>query len=88
MSLENVQYRSVIRFLLLEGNSREEIRVKLSAVYGEQCPSMATIKRWFNYFQSGRTSVMDEEKSGRPCEISEKITEKQIEIVQIERRAD
>ena len=75
MSLESVQYRSVIRFLYLKGKSREEIQVELN-VYGEQSPSLATIKRWFNDFKAGRTSVVDMEKSGRPSEINEKITPK------------
>ena len=76
MSLESVQYRSVIRFLFLKGKSREEIQIELSAIYGDECPSWATIKRWYNLFQLGRTSVMDAEKTGRPTEISKKINEK------------
>ena len=71
MSLENVQYRSVIRFLLMKGKSREEIFVELSSVYGEESPSISTVKRWFNHLRDGRTSVFDEEKSGRPLEIGE-----------------
>lgn len=47
---------------------------------------MATIKRWFNEFKSGRTSVMDLEKSGRPSEIDEKMTEKLVKIIQNERK--
>jgi histone-lysine N-methyltransferase SETMAR len=86
MSLESVQYRSVIRFLYLKGKSRDEIQVELNAVYGEQSPSLATIKRWFNEFKAGRTSVVDVKKSGRPCEINEKITSRLEEIIQNERR--
>lgn len=86
MSLESVQYRSVIRFLYLKGKSRDEIQVELNAVYGEQSPSLATIKRWFNEFKAGRTSVVDVEKSGRPCEINETITSRLEEIIQNERR--
>jgi len=86
MSLESVQYRSVIRFLYLKGKSREEIQVELNDVYGEQSPSLATIKRWFNDFKAGRTSVVDMEKSGRPSEINEKITAQLHEIIQNERK--
>jgi len=49
--------------------------VELGDVYGEQSPSLSTIKRWFNEFKAGKTSV-DMEKSKRPCEINEKITSK------------
>ena len=86
MSLENVQYRSVIRFLYLKKKSREEIQKELEDVYGEQSPSWATTKRWYNEFKAGRTSVVDVEKAGRPCEISEKITENLHEIIKNERR--
>ncbi|MEZ0498457.1 transposase [Sphingomonas sp. IW22] len=86
MSLENVQYRSVIRFLYLKKKSREEIQKELDDIYGEQSPSWATTKRWYNEFAAGRTSVVDVEKSGRPCEISERITEKLHEMIQNERR--
>ena len=51
------QYRSVMRFLFLEGNSHSEIKKRLDAVYGDSSPSMATVKNWFNEFQRGRTSV-------------------------------
>ena len=86
MSLENVQYRSVIRFLLMKGKSREEIFVELSSVYGEESSSISTVKRWFNHFRDDRTSVFDEEKSGRPREIGEEIAKKLKKIVQCERR--
>jgi len=74
MSLESVQYRSIIRFLYLKGKSRDEIQVELNDVYGERSKSLPTKKRYFNEFKAGRTSVVDIEKSKRPCEINEKIT--------------
>lgn len=64
--MEKEQYRSVIRFLFLEGKSRSEIKERLDAVYGDSSPSMATVKNWFNEFQRGRTSVFDEPRSGAP----------------------
>ena len=76
----------VIRFLFLKGKHREDVLSELSAVYQDECPSRATIYRWFNHFKSGRTSVVDDEKPGRPCEIDEKITEKLQAIVQSERK--
>ena len=60
------QYRSVIRFLFLEGKSRSEIKKRLDAVYGNSFPSMATVKNWFNEFQHGRMLVFDEPRPGAP----------------------
>ena len=54
--MEKAQYRSVIRFLCLEGESSSEIKEDLDAVYGDSSRSMTTIKNWFNAFQRGRTS--------------------------------
>jgi len=64
--MEKEQYRSVIRFLFLEGKSRSEIKERFDAVYGDFSPSMATVKNWFNEFQRGRNSVFDEPRPGAP----------------------
>ena len=64
--LENDQYRSVNRFLFLEGKSRGEIKESLDAVYGDSSNSVATVKNWFNEFQRGRKSVFDEPCPGAP----------------------
>ena len=63
MSLESVQYQNIIQFLYLKGKSRDEIQVELNDVHGEQSPPLPTIKRRFNEFKAGRTSVVDMEKS-------------------------
>ena len=64
--MEKEQYRSVIRFLFLEGKSRSEIKERLDTVYGDSSSSMATVKNWFNEFQRGRTSVFDEPRPDAP----------------------
>lgn len=86
MPLENVQYRSVIRFLFMKGKRREEVIADLNEVYGDDCPSTRTIFRWYSYFQGGRTSVCDEERPGRPPEIQENFSEKLQKIVKSERK--
>jgi len=40
--MEKEQYRSVIRFLFLDGKTCEEIKEKLHAVYKDNAPSMTT----------------------------------------------
>jgi len=62
--MEKEQYRSVIRFLFLEGKLRSEIKERLDVVYSS--PSMATVKNWFNEFQRGRTSDFNEPRPGAP----------------------
>jgi len=61
--VEKEQYRSVIRFMFLEGKSRSEIKERLDGVYGDSSP---LLKNWFNEFQRGRTSVFDEPRPGAP----------------------
>ena len=58
-NMEKEQNRSVIRFLLLEGISRSEIKERQNAEYGDSSPSMGTVKNQFNEFQCGRTSHVD-----------------------------
>ena len=80
--LHPVEYRSVIKFLVLRGVSNEQILTQLVEIYGSNCPSRTTIYHWIGLFKHGRESVFDEEKSGRPCEILEKCAS----IVREERR--
>ena len=68
--MDKEQYRSVIRFLFLDGKTCEKFKVKLHAVYMDHAPSMTTIRYWFNEFKRGRTSVFDEERPGRSIEVT------------------
>jgi [histone H3]-lysine36 N-dimethyltransferase SETMAR len=65
----NVEYRSVIKFLLLRHTESSEILHQLQEAYGNECPSRATVYNWIRDFKHGRQSVFDAERSGRPCEI-------------------
>ncbi|KAG5316785.1 SETMR methyltransferase, partial [Acromyrmex insinuator] len=68
-TMEKEQYRSVIRFLFLDGKTCEEIKTKLDAVYGNSSPSMTTVRYWFNEFKRGHSSVFDEKRPGRPSQM-------------------
>ena len=83
---ENVKFRSVIKFLLLRNTSSQDIISQLNEAYGDNCPCKATIYNWIREFRSGRTSVFDADRPGRPIEISSHTKEKLQEIVQSERR--
>src|SRR5947199_4285649 len=85
--MEKEQYRSVIRFLFLDGKTCEEIKIKLHAVYKDDAPSMTTIRFWFNEFKRGRTSIFDEKRPGRPIEVTtEDMVNKIHDIVLADRR--
>jgi [histone H3]-lysine36 N-dimethyltransferase SETMAR len=64
--MEKIEYRAVIKFLHLKGNTPAQIKAELDAVYGDSSPSFATVKRWVAEFKCGRTSLADDERSGRP----------------------
>jgi transposase len=55
----------VIRFLFAEGFKPVEIIRRMQAQYGDNCLSRSKIYEWINHFKKGRTSVCDEERSGR-----------------------
>ena len=67
--MEKEQYRSVIHFLFMEGNTCDEIKAKLDAVYRDISPSMTTVKYWFNEFKQNHTSVFDEKHLGCQAEV-------------------
>lgn len=64
--MDKVEYRAVIRYLFLKGNSPTQIKTEMDIVYGDSSPSFTTVKFWAAEFKRGRTSLGDEERSGRP----------------------
>ena len=77
----------MIRFLFLDRKTCEEIKTKLDAVYGNSSPPMTTVRYWFKEFKRGRSSVSDEERSGRPADVvTEEIVEKVHDMILADRR--
>ena len=64
--MDKTEYRAVIKFLVLEGQSSKQVEEGLTSVYGQSSPSSSTIKRWVKEFQRGRESLEDDPRSGRP----------------------
>ncbi|KYN13635.1 hypothetical protein ALC57_14173 [Trachymyrmex cornetzi] len=64
--MEKIEYRVLIKFLHLKGNTSTQIKAELDAVYEDPAPSFATVKRWVAEFKRGRTSVTDDERLRRP----------------------
>ena len=58
--------RGVIHFLWSEGVTGAEIHQRLSAQYGDSALPRRSVYEWIEKFQHGRTSMMDEERAGRP----------------------
>ena len=82
-----VEYRSVIKFLVLRRVDSQEIIKQLRDVYGINCPSKTTVYDWIAQFKRGRTTVFDEERPGRPVEIDQDKLEKRCEeIIKTERK--
>lgn len=53
------------KFLHLKGKTPAEIQAELKSVYGDAAPSFTTVKTWVGKFKRDRTSIFDEERSGR-----------------------
>lgn len=64
--MEKLEYRAVIKYLYLKGNTPTQIKEELDTVYGDSAPSFTTVKFWAAEFKRGRISLADDERSGRP----------------------
>ena len=61
--MEPSEYRSVIKFLNMQGKS-PVIFEEMFSVYQEECPSYETIKYWVRKFKSGFLSIHDSPREG------------------------
>ena len=66
VKMEKIEYRAVIKYLFLKGNTPTQIKVELDTVYGDNVPSFTTVKFWAAEFKRGSKSLGDDERSGRP----------------------
>ncbi|KAJ0179112.1 hypothetical protein K1T71_004824 [Dendrolimus kikuchii] len=57
MKMDKIEYRAVIKYLFLKGNTTTQI---------DSAPSFTTVKFWAAEFKYGRKSLGDDERSGRP----------------------
>ncbi|XP_035220308.1 protein GVQW3-like [Stegodyphus dumicola] len=61
-----MEYRAVIRYLFLNGNTPTQIKEEIYTVYGDSSPSFISVKFWPAKFKRGRSILDDDERSGRP----------------------
>jgi histone-lysine N-methyltransferase SETMAR len=87
MPISAVEYRSVIKFLVLKELTNETILNELKLVYKDESPSRTTIYYWIAEFRRGRTSVEDDKEGrGRPAEIGENTVEQCKRLMMEDRR--
>ena len=65
MENQKFEYRSVIKFLVLEGESPSNIYKRLMVVYGDHAPSHITVFEWVRRFKGGQTTIKDDPRCGK-----------------------
>jgi len=66
MELSRKNVRAMIYYDFRRGLTRQQCIDQLNSTFGEEAPSFATVKRWYNEFYRGRPSLNDEYREGRP----------------------
>lgn len=82
--MSNIEFRAVIKFLTKQGKSIQTIQNEMESVYGESCPGKSMIYKWSGLFKAGRESLDDDERSGRPLEVTSQEMVKKVEDALIE----
>jgi len=60
LKMDKTEYRAVIKFIVKEGLTSNEIQSKFIKVYGDSSPSFSIIKKWAAEFKLGRTNLDDQ----------------------------
>ena len=68
--MEKFEYRAVIKYSFLKGNTHMQIKDELDSVYGDSSQSFTTVKFWADEFKCGHKSLGYDKRSGRPTTIS------------------
>ena len=64
--MEPLEYRSVIKFLNMQGKSPSVNFEEMFSVHQEECPSYETVKNWVRKFKSAFFFIQDSPREGRP----------------------
>ena len=64
--MDKIEYRSVIRFHVLEGKTASQTIENLQKTYGTSGPSTQTVYRWFKEYKRGSRAIEDAPRPGRP----------------------
>ena len=80
-------FSSKVEYRALKGKTGKEINGESADVYGSSAPSYAQVKFWVGEFKSGRTSLEDKARSGRPLDATdEEMCKKVQDLVYYDRR--
>lgn len=82
--MSKIEFRAVIKFLTKQGKSVENILIEMAAVYGETCPGKTMVYKWNSLFKQGRQSLEDDERSGRPNDVTTHEMVMKVEIAVME----
>jgi len=63
---ERLEQRYCIKFCQKLGDSQVETIRKIQKVFGDDAMGITQIKKWYNRFKDGCTSVESDARSGRP----------------------
>jgi [histone H3]-lysine36 N-dimethyltransferase SETMAR len=85
--VKNIQARAVIDFLTKEDQSPKNIYERMVKVYSNDAPSYSMVKKWAALFKSGRVSLEDDPREGRPTEATtDEMCQKVEDLVMSNRR--
>jgi hypothetical protein len=59
-----------VHFLWAKGLSAKDIHKEMFPVYGGKCSSRKAVHNWVEKFSQGRSKVADDDRPGRPVEIT------------------
>ena len=59
MKIDKIEYRAVIKYLFLKGNTPTQIKDELDSVYGDSAPSFTTVKVHEMVLDDRRIKVRD-----------------------------
>ena len=69
-TLTRRDFRAIIYYNFARGSSNEECFKEISEVFGEVCPSVRSVKRWYLQFRRGSFVLKDQPHAGRPSDVA------------------
>ncbi|KAG5316575.1 SETMR methyltransferase, partial [Pseudoatta argentina] len=76
ISRAKCEIRSVIRYLVWKGKTPVEVYNEVKTAYGDKGMNRTSVFKWCREFKNGRTSVHDDQRSGKPSILTDDIVEK------------
>jgi transposase len=78
--------RSVIEFLVKDGNSTGIIYERLRGVYGDVCIGASSVRRWVKHFKDGNTDIANQPRCDQRTAATERNKQKVDELIRQDRR--